>query len=61
MPNRNTDELFQLIKSLDKSEKRLFKLHVKRITGSDNLKVLALFDALDGMNEYDEEKLLRKN
>lgn len=61
MANRNTDELFQLIQSLNKSEKRLFKLHVKRISGSDDLKILALFDALDCMSEYDEEKLLRKN
>jgi hypothetical protein len=61
MPNRNTDELFQLIQSLNKSEKRLFKLHVKRVSGTDDLKVLALFDALDNMGEYDEEKLLRKN
>jgi len=61
MPNRNTDELFQLIHSLNKSEKRLFKLHVKRISGTEDLKILALFDALDGMAEYDEEKLLRRN
>jgi hypothetical protein len=61
MPNRSTDELFQLIKSLNKSEKRLFKLHVKRMSGSDDLKILSLFDALDGMAEYDEDKLLRKN
>lgn len=61
MPNRNTDELFQLIHSLNKSEKRLFKLHVKRISGSEDLKILALFDALEGMGEYDEDKLLRKN
>lgn len=61
MPNRNTDELFQLVHALNKSEKRLFKLHVKRMAGSDDLKMLALFDALDGMAEYDEEKLLRKN
>jgi hypothetical protein len=61
MPNRTTDELFQLIHSLNKSEKRLFKLYVKRISGSEDLKILSLFDALDGMNEYDEEKLLRKN
>ena len=61
MPNRNTDELFQLIKSLNKSEKRIFKLHVKRISGNEDLKILALFDALDSMAEYDEEKLLRKN
>lgn len=61
MPNRSTDELFQLIQSLNKSEKRLFKLHVKRMSGSDDLKILSLFDALDNMAEYDEEKLLRKN
>lgn len=61
MPNRNTDELFQLIQSLNKSEKRLFKLHVKRISGSDDLKILALFDALDNMIEFDEEKLLKRN
>ncbi len=61
MPNRNTDELFQLIKSLSKPEKRLFKLHAKRNTGNDDLKIIALFDALDAMQEYDEEKLLRKN
>jgi len=61
MPNRNTDELFQLVHSLNKSEKRLFKLHVKRISGTEDLKILALFDALEGMAEYDEDKLLRKN
>lgn len=61
MPNRNTDELFQLIKSLNRSEKRSFKMHVKRSSGTDDLKILFLFDALDGMQEYDEEKLLRKN
>lgn len=61
MPNRNTDELFQLIKSLSKPEKRLFKLYVKRSTGNDDLKIISLFDGLDGMQEYDEEKLLRKN
>jgi hypothetical protein len=61
MPNRSTDELFQLIKSLDKTEKRLFSINNKRVAGSDELKVLALFEALDKMNEYDEELLLKKN
>ena len=61
MPNRSNDELFQLIKSLDKTEKRLFKLYVKRIAGTDELKTITLFDALDRMDEYDEEKLLHKN
>jgi len=61
MPNRNTDELFQLIKSLETSEKRLFKLYVKRSTGSADLKMIQLFDALDKMTEYDEKVLLEKN
>jgi hypothetical protein len=61
MPNRSTDELFQLIRSLDKSEKRMFKLYLGRGDGTDGLKVIRLFDALDKMNEYDEELLLKKN
>ena len=61
MPNRNTDELFQLIKSLEKSEKRNYKLWVKRISGAEELKIVALFDALDKMDEYNEDLLLQKN
>ncbi len=61
MPNRSTDELFQLVKSLDKGEKRLFKLYMKRGSGNDDLKVIRLFDALDKMSEYNEEALLKKN
>jgi len=61
MPNRSTDALFQLVKSLEKSEKRNFKLYVKRNTASEDLKIVKLFDALDKLNEYDEEQLLRKN
>ena len=61
MPNRSNDELFQLIKSLDKAEKRLFKLYVKRTAGTDDLKTITLFDALDKMDDYDEDKLLQKN
>jgi len=61
MPNRSTDALFQLIKSLEKSEKRNFKLYVKRNSGGEDLKIVQLFDALDKMDEYDEDSLLRKN
>lgn len=61
MPNRSNDALFQLIKSLEKSEKRNFKLFVKRNKASDDLKIIQLFDALDKMNEYDEAILLRKH
>src|SRR5215831_10184155 len=61
MPNRSTDALFQLIKSLEKSEKRNFKLFVRRNSASENLKIIHLFDALDKMKEYDEAMLLKKN
>lgn len=60
MPNRSADNLFQLVKSLEKGEKRNFKLYVKRNTGTDELKIIQLFDALDKMNDYDEPLLLKK-
>ncbi|HKP32944.1 MAG TPA: hypothetical protein VJT83_09460 [Chitinophagaceae bacterium] len=61
MPNRSADNLFQLIKSLGKSEKRNFKLYVKRNSGGDDLKITKLFDAMDKMGEYDEEGMVKKN
>jgi tetratricopeptide (TPR) repeat protein len=61
MPNRSTDTLFQLVKSLEKGEKRNFKLYVQRNSGNEDLKVVQLFDALDKMDEYDEEGMLKKN
>ena len=60
MPNRSTDALFQLVKSLEKSEKRNFKLFVKRNSSAENLKTIELFDALDKMGDYDEKQLLKK-
>ncbi len=60
MANRNTDILFQLIHSLEKAEKRNFKLYIKRNSSRDDLKVIRLFDALDKMEEYDEKNLLKK-
>jgi hypothetical protein len=61
MPNRSSDALYQLIKSLEKSEKRNFKLYITRNSSSENLKSIQLFDALDKMEEYDEAQLLTKN
>lgn len=61
MPNRSTDPLFQLIKSLEKSEKRNFKLYATRNSSSEELKSVQLFDALDKMDYYDEGILFKKN
>jgi hypothetical protein len=60
MPNRNTDILFLLIKSLEKAEKRHFKLYIKRSSGNEDLKIVRLFDALDKLKDYDEKALLKK-
>lgn len=60
MSKRSSDELFQLLKSLEKAEKRNFKLFVQRNLGKADLKITQLFDAMDKMEEYDDEALLRK-
>src|SRR5882762_8596847 len=60
MSNRFTDTLFQLIQSLEKSEKRNFKLYIKRSSAREDLKIIQLFDALDKLQEYDEKLLLKK-
>ncbi|RUT72921.1 hypothetical protein [Ancylomarina longa] len=61
MPKQQIDPLFQLIKSISKSEKRNFKLYANRIS-SDNKKTkfLQLFDVLDRMEEYNEAIILKK-
>lgn len=61
MPNRSTDPLFQLIKSLQKAEKRAFKLYIQRNSANKDLKIIHLFDALDKMSEYDEALLFKKH
>lgn len=55
------DDLFQLIRSLAKSEKRYFKTNAQK--GGDSLSnYVQLFDALDTLgNEYDELKLRKKH
>lgn len=60
MSKRSTDILFQLIQSLEKAEKRHFKLYIKRSSSNENLKIVQLFDAMDKMGEYDERTILKK-
>src|SRR5215471_14597116 len=60
MSNRFTDALFQLVHSLEKAEKRHFKLYIKRSSAKEDLKIVQLFDALDKLNDYDEKNLLKK-
>ncbi len=60
MSNRSADTLFQLIHSLQKAEKRNFKLYVTRNSSNQDLRIIQLFDALDKMKEYNEALLLKK-
>ena len=60
MPNRSNDILFQLVHSLEKAEKRNFKLYIKRSSAKEDLKIIELFDTLDKLPDYDEALLLKK-
>lgn len=60
MPNHYSDPLFQLIRSLQKSEKRNFKLYIKRNSANEDLKIVQVFDVLDKMSSYDDAILLKK-
>lgn len=56
-----TDDLFQLIKSLDQSEKRYFKIFATmHIKGQEENKYIQLFDAIEKQSEYDEAEIRKK-
>jgi len=59
MINISKDNLFTLVKSLSKSEKRQFKLYVNRLGVNADAKFMALFNTLDKMNVYDEPAILK--
>jgi len=60
MANKSSDTLFQLIHSLQKAEKRHFKLYIKRNSSNADLKIIQLFDAIDKLDEYNEAVLLKR-
>lgn len=55
------NHLFELVKSMTKSEKRQFKLYVGRFQANSGSKFLTLFNLLDKMDEYDEKVILSKS
>ena len=57
MPKTQKEYLFRLVKSLSKSEKRQFKIYVNRLESNTDKKFIALFDLLDKMSIYDEQKI----
>lgn len=59
MPKVQKDNLFDLIKSLTKSEKRQFRLYAGRLGVNEDAKFMALFDILEKLSSYDEEEILK--
>ncbi len=57
MSNDKQEAVFDLVKSMSKAEKRHFKLFASR-TGGGQSKFVALFDAMDSMEQYDNESIL---
>lgn len=52
------EQLFILIKSLSKAEKRYFRLACRQAETASNY--LKLFDAMDAQEEYDEKAIRKK-
>ena len=59
MTSAQKDALFDLVKSLSKSEKRQFKLYVGRLGVNTDAKFLTLFNLLDKMRSYNETAILQ--
>ncbi|NNM22895.1 MAG: hypothetical protein HKO54_05020 [Flavobacteriaceae bacterium] len=59
MPKTQKDNLFELVKSLSKSEKRQFKLFVGRLGVNEDAKFMTLFDILERLSHYDETEILK--
>ena len=60
MPISQSDQLFKLIKSLTKAEKRNFRLYAKRVQDNNDLKFLQLFDLIDKMDHFQEAIIFKK-
>lgn len=57
---KKLDRLHQLIHSLDKNEKRLFKMYVSNQHKGEDNNYLKLFNAINGLSEYNEDTLKKK-
>lgn len=55
-----SDDLFRLIKSLTKSEKGFFKKFAARNSPGGKSNYISLFDAIESMENYDDEALKKK-
>jgi hypothetical protein len=59
MKRAPSEDLFRLIRSLSKGEKRNFKLLAGLLAGEKDKKYIELFDVIDKQEVYDEGKILK--
>ena len=59
MTKLTKDNLFVLVKSMTKSEKRQFKLYIGRLGVNEDSKFLLLFKVLERLKVYDEQVILK--
>lgn len=60
MSSAPKEQLFTLIKSLTKAEKRNFKLYANRFENGSDTKFIQLFDVLDKLVDYDDELVIKR-
>lgn len=60
MTKPQKDNLFFLVRSLTKSEKRQFKLYIGRLGVNEDSKFLLLFKVLEKLKVYDERAILKE-
>jgi tetratricopeptide (TPR) repeat protein len=60
MPISQGDQLFVLVKSLSKAEKRSFSAYTSRLQDADTLLYVKLFDLIDKQENLDEDLLIKK-
>ena len=60
MPISQSDQLFQLIKSLTKAEKRNFHLYGSRIQDAETLKYMQLFEWVEKSADCNDQQLMAK-
>ncbi|MEM1137004.1 MAG: hypothetical protein AAGI07_14300, partial [Bacteroidota bacterium] len=61
MPKTKSDNLFKLVKSLKKSEKRYFKLYNMGDKNGEGKKFINFFDQIDQQSAFNEDYILKNS
>ena len=60
MPISQSDQLFNLVKSLTKAEKRNFSIYTSRFQDAESMKYIQLFELLEKQEELDESAIVKR-